>query len=76
MKTVLGYSEATSFDRHVFFINFNTFQANSNPMYINMVRDPIERIISSYFYRRAVANKSSTAGAWLNKVMRSLYALS
>lgn len=59
-----------SFDRHVFFINFTRF-GESPPIYINIIREPVERIISSYFYRRMVAKQNKTkirpSAYWLNK---------
>lgn len=61
-----------SFDRHVFFINFTRFGATP-PVYINIIREPVERIISSFFYRRMAAklnNKTSRvrpSAYWLNK---------
>lgn len=63
-----------SFDRHVFFVNFSRFGASS-PVYINLIRDPVERIISSYFYRRLVARQNhgktgKPSMYWLNKKFR------
>ncbi|KAG8180166.1 hypothetical protein JTE90_020464 [Oedothorax gibbosus] len=59
-----------SFDQHVFFINFTKF-GESPPVFMNVIRDPVERIISSYFYRRMIARQNRTRlkpGAyWLNK---------
>lgn len=59
-----------SFDRHVFFINFTKF-GERPPVYINIIREPVERIISSYFYRRMVARQNKTkvkpSDYWLNK---------
>lgn len=59
-----------SFDRHVFFINFTRF-GERPPVYINIIREPVERIISSYFYRRMVARQNKTkvrpSDYWLNK---------
>ncbi|XP_054711643.1 uronyl 2-sulfotransferase-like [Uloborus diversus] len=59
-----------SFDRHVFFINFTRFEEEP-PIYINIIREPVERIISSYFYRRMVARQNKTkikpSAYWLNK---------
>lgn len=34
-----------SFDRHIYFINFTTYDKQS-PMYINLIRDPVDKIIS------------------------------
>ncbi|KAK8376691.1 hypothetical protein O3P69_009952 [Scylla paramamosain] len=38
--------------KHVCYINFTTFNI-TQPIYINMVRDPVERVISWYYYVRA-----------------------
>ncbi|XP_076050967.1 heparan sulfate 2-O-sulfotransferase pipe [Oratosquilla oratoria] len=38
--------------KHVCFINFTTFNT-TQPIYVNMVRDPVERVISWYYYVRA-----------------------
>ncbi|RWS02414.1 uronyl 2-sulfotransferase-like isoform X1 [Dinothrombium tinctorium] len=64
-----------SFDRHIFFINFTEFNVNNPPSFINLIRDPTDRIISSFFYRREVAkrkieNKSLTTKPsefWMKK---------
>ncbi|XP_066956265.1 heparan sulfate 2-O-sulfotransferase pipe isoform X1 [Macrobrachium rosenbergii] len=38
--------------KHVCYINFTIFNV-SQPLYVNMVRDPVERVISWYYYVRA-----------------------
>lgn len=38
-----------SFDRHVYFINFTQF-GEAMPLYVNLVRDPVEKAVSRYFY--------------------------
>ncbi|XP_067135203.1 uronyl 2-sulfotransferase-like [Centruroides vittatus] len=63
-----------SFDRHIFFVNFTRF-GRSPPVYINLIRDPVERIISSYYYRRLAARNSrgktgKPSSYWLNKKFR------
>ena len=40
-----------SYCKHVNFLNFEEF-GRKNPIYINMVRHPVERIISWYYYIR------------------------
>lgn len=40
-----------SFDRHVFFINFSRFDAPF-PIYVSLIRDPVQKMISRFFYRR------------------------
>ncbi|PSN39230.1 hypothetical protein C0J52_24161 [Blattella germanica] len=41
-----------SFDRHVYFLNFSHFDKQS-PTYINLVRDPIDKAASRFYYARA-----------------------
>lgn len=40
-----------SFSKHSYFVNFEEFNV-TNPIYINFIRDPIERVISWYYYTR------------------------
>lgn len=44
--------ESTAFVSHVNFLNFTDYEED-RPIYINMVRDPVERVISWYYYIRA-----------------------
>ncbi|XP_017555189.1 uronyl 2-sulfotransferase isoform X1 [Pygocentrus nattereri] len=39
------------YTRHVHFLNFTRFRIDE-PVYINIVRDPINRFLSNYFFRR------------------------
>ncbi|CAF4003780.1 unnamed protein product [Adineta steineri] len=39
------------YERHMYFINFDDFQ-KPQPIYINVVRDPIQQVISAYYYSR------------------------
>ncbi|XP_046807965.1 heparan sulfate 2-O-sulfotransferase pipe-like isoform X2 [Lucilia cuprina] len=43
--------EAHSYAMHINYIDFRSFDL-PQPIYINMVRDPVERVISWYFYMR------------------------
>ncbi|TRY77290.1 hypothetical protein TCAL_00102 [Tigriopus californicus] len=49
-------SEAGAWIRHYNFFNMMDYGALWNPIYINMVRDPVERVISFFYYRRAAWN--------------------
>lgn len=40
-----------SYSKHMNFLNFEQFNL-TNPIYVNFVRDPIERVISWYYYIR------------------------
>jgi hypothetical protein len=73
----MNYSTPCSFDRHVFFIDFAKHEVPDPPTYINLIREPVERIISSYFYRRMVSsrrtalnvtNRMKPSDYWLKKV--------
>lgn len=46
-----------SFDRHVYFVNLENLSAKTSDAvrigYFSMVRDPIDRIVSQFYYVRA-----------------------
>jgi len=46
------FSTPSVYVKHVCFVDFQRFNI-SMPIYVNMVRDPIERVISWYYYVRA-----------------------
>ena len=37
---------------HIGYVDFNKFSVNTHPIYINMVRDPIDRLVSYYYFLR------------------------
>ncbi|CAF3955255.1 unnamed protein product [Rotaria sp. Silwood1] len=39
------------YERHMYFVRFDTFQ-KPQPVYINIVRDPLELTVSSYYFSR------------------------
>ncbi|KDR15463.1 uronyl 2-sulfotransferase-like [Zootermopsis nevadensis] len=47
-----------TFDRHVYFLNFSHFDRQS-PTYINLVRDPVEKAASRFYYARVTPNPRS-----------------
>ncbi|XP_071057470.1 heparan sulfate 2-O-sulfotransferase pipe isoform X2 [Onthophagus taurus] len=49
---VQSYDEPSVYIKHVCFTNFSEFDI-PEPIYVNLVRDPIERVISWYYYVRA-----------------------
>jgi len=49
---VTAFQPASVYVKHVCFTNFTKFNLDM-PIYVNMVRDPVERVISWYYYVRA-----------------------
>ncbi|XP_033212740.1 heparan sulfate 2-O-sulfotransferase pipe [Belonocnema kinseyi] len=49
---VSSFVEPSVYVKHVCFTNFTEFNL-PEPIYVNMVRDPVERVISWYYYVRA-----------------------
>ncbi|XP_055327772.1 heparan sulfate 2-O-sulfotransferase pipe-like isoform X2 [Paramacrobiotus metropolitanus] len=49
------------FDRHLFFLDFTRF-GQPNPIYINMIRDPTDRFISEFYFRRRLQKKGTEQG--------------
>lgn len=49
---VSNFLEPSVYVKHVCFTNFSEFNL-PEPIYVNMVRDPVERVISWYYYVRA-----------------------
>lgn len=52
VKLVDVFRPPSVYVKHVCYINFTQFNA-TQPIYVNMVRDPVERAISWYYYVRA-----------------------
>lgn len=46
------FSPPSVYVKHVCFVNFSQYDIEM-PIYVNMVRDPVERVISWYYYVRA-----------------------
>uniref|UniRef100_UPI00358DED7B uronyl 2-sulfotransferase isoform X2 n=1 Tax=Myxine glutinosa TaxID=7769 RepID=UPI00358DED7B len=51
MKNISALKKPFLYTRHVHFLDFNRF-GMEQPTYINVIRDPISRFLSSYFFRR------------------------
>ncbi|KAF5288273.1 hypothetical protein FQA39_LY04041 [Lamprigera yunnana] len=49
---VSSYESPSVYIKHVCFTNFSEFEL-PEPIYVNIVRDPVERVISWYYYVRA-----------------------
>ncbi|XP_072157960.1 uronyl 2-sulfotransferase homolog pip isoform X2 [Bemisia tabaci] len=46
------FSPPAVYVKHICFVNFTSYRI-PQPIYVNMVRDPVERVISWYYYVRA-----------------------
>ncbi|XP_047477183.1 uronyl 2-sulfotransferase-like isoform X2 [Penaeus chinensis] len=66
-----------SYDRHLYYTNFTELGSEA-PVYVNIVRDPVERFISSFYYRRSqerlnripVQGRTATPSPkWLNRTV-------
>ena len=55
--------------RHQWFVNFQEFHGN-NPVYINMIRDPIARFESFYYFSRFGNNKGGGGQAALSEELK------
>uniref|UniRef100_A0A8D9B2P0 Heparan sulfate 2-O-sulfotransferase pipe n=1 Tax=Cacopsylla melanoneura TaxID=428564 RepID=A0A8D9B2P0_9HEMI len=51
-EMISSYSTPSVYIKHICFINFTEFHM-PEPIYVNLVRDPVERVISWYYYVRA-----------------------
>ncbi|XP_044732111.1 uronyl 2-sulfotransferase-like [Chrysoperla carnea] len=52
------YAVPMTFDRHIYFVNFTSFDKQS-PTYINLIRDPVQKIISRFYYNQRKPNKNN-----------------
>ncbi|XP_030200679.1 uronyl 2-sulfotransferase a isoform X2 [Gadus morhua] len=51
IKNISNMPQPFLYTRHVHFLNFTRFRVEE-PVYINIIRDPINRFLSNYFFRR------------------------
>jgi len=51
-ETLTSFTMPTVWVRHYNFLDFDSFGLAS-PKWVNLVRDPVERVISNFYYRRA-----------------------
>ena len=56
VKSVLKERKPRAITKHYSFINFSSFGSKWSPDYISILRDPLERIISMFYYNRAAWN--------------------
>ncbi|XP_045124770.1 heparan sulfate 2-O-sulfotransferase hst-2-like isoform X2 [Portunus trituberculatus] len=66
-------SSSFSYDRHLYYIDFVAEGAETHPVYINVVREPIERFISSFYYVRSKERLARIAAKGHLKVKPSSY---
>ncbi|XP_051861296.1 heparan sulfate 2-O-sulfotransferase pipe isoform X1 [Drosophila albomicans] len=74
IDNIVGLEDGTVFASHVNYLNFTKYE-QPRPIYVNMVRDPVERVISWYYYIRAPwvfvpgrrrSNREMPNPAWVN----------
>ncbi|CAF1499831.1 unnamed protein product [Didymodactylos carnosus] len=51
VNEVYNTTQPILYERHMYFINFSLFE-KPQPIYINVVRDPLERSISAFYFTR------------------------
>ena len=49
----LGHNKSVACLDHIYFLNTKEYSRPKNPIYINMVRDPLQRLVSWYYYIRS-----------------------
>ena len=53
-RGLLKLKEPWIYFKHLNYINFTIYKSKLKPVYINLVRDPIDRLESFFYYRRAI----------------------
>ncbi|KAG1699650.1 Heparan sulfate 2-O-sulfotransferase 1 [Nymphon striatum] len=59
VKKIKRMKAPMSMDRHIYYINFTQYEM-TQPLYINVIRDPVERLISAFYYVRKSALRSDS----------------
>ena len=55
----ISYSQSPFFyERHMYFIDFQAFQ-QPWPVYINIIRDPVDRVVSEYYWTRKICREEN-----------------
>jgi len=49
---VKHFEPKSSYSKHISFIDFRSHGFDFQPIYVNFVREPVQRIISWYYYIR------------------------
>ena len=52
LRNLRRKSDSLSYDRHVYFINFNSIDGGRNPVWFSNVRHPVEKFASRFYYAR------------------------
>ncbi|CAF1533167.1 unnamed protein product, partial [Didymodactylos carnosus] len=52
ISNIFKLAQPALYERHMYFIDFTAFQ-KPQPVYINVIRDPLQRAISDYYFTRA-----------------------
>ena len=63
VKNISRLEQPFLYDRHIYFIDFSIY-GYTTPVYINLVRDPVERFVSSYYYERQVRKENYNPEAY------------
>ncbi|XP_049314553.1 heparan sulfate 2-O-sulfotransferase pipe isoform X2 [Bactrocera dorsalis] len=69
-ETISGFADGSVYIEHVNWIDFEEYDL-PKPIYINLVRDPVERVISWYFYARGAYKNAIEYRKDPNKPIRS-----
>ena len=53
ISDTISHNKPSSLVDHIYFLNTDEHGSHKNPIYINIVRDPLERIASWYYFIRS-----------------------
>jgi len=66
---ITSQSHPFAYIRHIYFVDFTRFQLHQ-PIYINFIRDPIERFESFYYFTR-FGNDHNEGNSWMDDQRRN-----
>jgi len=74
MAELEGYAkdQKVLFTRHQYFINFDTIGWKDQPLYMNLIRDPVDRFVSFYYFSRYGNKRAQDAGRSKQQVPNDL----